>query len=236
MTARIAPTLAEVKQYATNVPNSAEVISQSLYDIQSYRGTPGRTTYEFFALPIGAGTSIWGAFAKTLADTNMETPKALPQGVAHLVTSIEIAARGRVQGVQSTRLLWSQEAAAQAGDARLSNEDIWSIQNLSGYVELRVGQKSYFIEGVGSRLFSGSRLQVDGAVSTNSATAASMYAGITGNNRTDNMPFVIDPPIFIPPLVSFSVLLRYEPQQPTPSTGNDAVGCFLNGYRYRYSQ
>lgn len=238
MTARIAPSLAEVKQYATNVPHSAEVISQSLYDHARYP-SGGAIDFEFFSSPVGSGLSALAsatlAIPKTFADTNMEAPKMLPKGVAHLVTSIQVNAR-RHAGTNAIAAYTSQ-ADPSGSISNVGFADPFLEIRESAYLTLFVGSKVYLTDCGLWRFPMTANLRLDVSIHRNVAGGSSNAGKTTGDLQADFTGlYVVDPPIFIPPEQNFGVKIQYIPARATVSTGPLILGVFLDGYRYRYSQ
>lgn len=232
-----APDLADVLQFATERPRDVEVVGQSLYDLQEYPAA-GRSEFEFFSTPVGQGVSAFAARAKTFADTNMEAPKQLPEGVAHLATAIYVQAYRGAFTAQSNTF-----SAGTAGNNTTNIQDTVSAILEAGALTLTVGSKPLLQEAKLTRFPLPSRLMTDAALATNSGTAGMMTAiwnASLGHIADDQfqMPgvFVIDPPILIPPNQSFSVKIQFLPPIATITGGTMVLGVFLDGYRYRYAQ
>lgn len=232
-----APDLDEAMQFSTERPRTVEVVGQSLYDYQEYPPA-GRSEFEFFSTPVGQGVSAFTAGrAKTFADTNMEAPKMLPQGVSHLLTAIYVNAfRGPF-----TQQEYAFQAAA-FGNASNIQDTVASIME-AGALSLIIGSKSFLNEAKLTRFPMPSRLKQDGDVATNSGTAGVMNAlwyGPVGavNNNDFGAPlcYAIDPPILIPPQQNFAVKISFLPPIATITGGTFVLGVFMDGYRYRYSQ
>lgn len=231
-----APGLDEAMQFATERPRTVEVVGQSLYDLQEYPAA-GRSEFEFFSTPVGQGVSAFAAGrAKTFADTNMEAPKMLPQGVSHLLTAIYVTA---------FRSLAQSEYGfvAGTGPAPSTTQDTVPAILENGALSLIIGSKSFLSEAKLTRFPMPQRIKQDGDLATNSATAGSivaLYEASLGavNNGESAAPlvYVIDPPILIPPQQNFAVKLSFLPPIATVSTGVHILGVFMDGYRYRYAQ
>lgn len=59
--------------------NKADILNEPLYDTQKYVAA-GQTKLEFYQVPVGNGTSVYGTGTKTYEDTNMEAVGALERG------------------------------------------------------------------------------------------------------------------------------------------------------------
>lgn len=70
------------QKYGVNLPDTVELIWQPLYDYQSVVAA-ATASQLFFQVPNGQS-------GKTLNDTNMDLPGALPKGQMFVVTSIEV--------------------------------------------------------------------------------------------------------------------------------------------------
>lgn len=233
-----APALEDVLQFATERPRDVEVVGQSLYDFQEYPAA-GRSEFEFFSTPVGQGVSAFAAArSKTFGDTNMEAPKMLPQGVAHLATALYVQAyRGAAT---------QQEYAFQAvaGANAVSNiQDTVSAILETGALSFVVGSKPLLQEAKLARFPLPTRLAQDGALATNSGTAgminaiwASARGAVTDNQYDSPLVYVIDPPILIPPQQAFTVQIKFLPPIATLTSSSFLLGVFLDGYRYRYAQ
>lgn len=230
-----APTLDQVRQYATNLPRSAEVMSQSLYDFQLLPSA-GRIVTEFFSTPVGSGTQAFAGFpapaGKTYADTNMEAPKQLPHGKAFLATSIEAFWRTNFDSSIARRLYSADTATPATAPSEIINGDFNNPQNAKfGVVSFHVENDTVLVESDAYRLGQTRRLGVDGAVSTNDGSRSAMF-GL--NTPFSENPWVLDPPIFIPPATNFCVRWSYIP--PLTLVNTYILGIVLNGYLFRFSQ
>ncbi len=235
-----APTPAELGAYGVNRPGTAEVIGQSLYDLQLYP-TAGATQFTFFALPIGQGLSSSPGNAgnvKTLADTNMEGAGQLPAPKSQLITSIEVCFQA---GSVSTANTFTPQhpydfVAAPTDTALLSGGAVndWSAVMENAALTLFIGSKAYLTEAKLSRFVPKGQSSVEGsALATNSASTGAL--GIA-RMRSVGAPFAIDPPILLTPNQNFAVYITFPVAIATPSGFNGRIGVFMDGYLYRNSQ
>lgn len=67
-----------------------DIIAQPLYDSATLAAA-GQTQLTFFSLPIGQGTTSFGAGAKTLRDTNMRLAGQIPAGFFFTLKGFRIA-------------------------------------------------------------------------------------------------------------------------------------------------
>jgi len=210
-----APALADLQQYNVNRPGQIEVVRQSLYDFQTYNAA-GQTQLSFFQVPQGQS-------GKTKYDTNMEVAGSLPNPKNFYVTSIEILFYPDV-------LVDTFNAAAAANSAQA--DDVYTFAK-SGYLDFFIGSKSYLTEAPLGVFPPKTRLQVNTAISSNSATVGEVkneYATMSGQ------PYILDPGILLVPTQNFNITMNWPAAVALPSTVNARVGVRLNGFLYRNSQ
>lgn len=225
-----APTLDQVRQCATNLPRSAEVISQSLYDHVRYI-VGGRVVTDFFSVPVGSGLGTYfvgNNAPKTFADTNIEgVGNRLPFGVAHLVTSLEFTFAATFNNP-----IWSGVASS-GQQAVLDN--IATLLNGGGLIRFCVGNDTV----LATRLAAfppRAILRVDGAYAFNVGGANNINGHGPYAAGSLGEPFLIDPPILISSNQTFKLSIEWMPPVTLTTANPIVIGAYLNGYRYRYSQ
>jgi hypothetical protein len=231
------PTSADFNSRRVTNPSQSEIVRQRFYDYQLYP-TAGTTQLSFFSSAVGQGiTTAVGATvgaAKTLWDTNLSISSTLPSGQAFMIESIEVVfVPGSVSTTNTFTLIKPYEFNATAA-ATLGGQlaDVNSFYQ-SGLLELNILQKNYLRETPMIVFPPKTSLNIDTAVSSNSATTA---ANIVQNGRAAGRPYYISPEIALQPAVNFEVLIRYPAAVATPSGFNARVGVILDGYFMRASQ
>lgn len=210
-----APALSDLQQYNVNRPGQIEVVRQSLYDFQTYAAA-GQTQLSFFQVPQGQS-------GKTKFDTNMEVAGSLPNPKNFYVTSIEV-----LFFPGSVIDTFNAAAAANAAQA----DDVYTFAK-SGYLDFFIGSKSYLTEAPLGVFPPKTRLQINNALASNSATVGevkSEYATMSGQ------PYILDPGILLVPTQNFNITMNWPTAVALPSTVAGRVGVRLNGYLYRNSQ
>lgn len=229
--------LETLSKYAVNVPGSAEVVRQRLYDFQLYP-TAGQAQMSFFALPIGQGvTSALGAAvgtAKTYADTNMEVAGALPRPKNYFVESIEIIFEpGSVNTANTyTPAIPNLFAVAAAAAVMAQIQDINLIRQ-SGWLEFYIGSKTYLWEAPLGTFPPKVRLELDAAVASNSATVGEVGAVAA---KWGGRPYYLDPPITLESMQNFQIYLKWPGAVATPSGFNGRIGVVFDGVMFRNAQ
>lgn len=215
-----------------------EVVRQRLYDYQLYP-TAGQAQMTFFQNPIGAGiTSALGAAVgtpKTYADTNMQLAGQLPAGVSYVVESIEIDFLPGGSAAANTFLQISPVtfAAVAAAAVNAAIADVAKIRQ-SGWLELWIGNKTYLYEASLGVFPPKTRMEIDGALASNSATTAEV-AALTG--RWAGRPYIMDPYITLDSLQNFATYLKWPGAVTTADSGfNARIGVIFDGVQFRNSQ
>ena len=231
------PTAADFNSRRVTNPSQSEIVRQRFYDYQLYP-TAGTTQLSFFGAAVGQGiTSAVGATVgapKTLWDTNLSISNTLPSGQAFMVESIEVVfVPGSVATANTFTLVKPYEFAAVAA-ATLAGQlaDVNSFYQ-SGMLEFNILSKNYLRETPMIVFPPKTSLNLDVAVSSNSATTA---ANIIQNGRAAGRPYYISPEIALQPAVNFEVVIKYPAAVATPSGFNGRVGVILDGYFMRASQ
>jgi len=232
------PTLADLQRYRVNRAGEPEVVRQSLYDFQVYP-TAGSTQLTFFSQPIGQGkTSSSGVTAgtvKTKADTNMELAGQLPRFKNQLVECIEVFfAAGSVSTADTFTLAnlsaFNATAAATVGGGQLNDVNAIAV---TGSLQLFIGSKVYLEEAPLGRFPPKTRIEVDAAVTSNSATTGEValtHAYMAGR------PYYLEPPVVLTDSQNFNVQLNFPAAVATPSGFNGRIGVVLDGYLFRAAQ
>jgi hypothetical protein len=218
-------------------PAQSEAVRQRLYDynIYPFAGVP---QFSFFSEQIGQGvTSAVGApvnTRKTIFDTNMELPNALPSGKAYKIESIELDFTSGSSAVANTftpAAIGQFVAVAAAAVVGALNDQNTFLN--SGVLEFKVLDKVYLREGPSKVFPSKTQIEVSGQIASNSATTG-VTTALRGNNV--GRPMILDPEITLQPAMNFEVLLRYPSPVPMGSGFNGRVGCIFDGLLMRASQ
>lgn len=235
-----APQLSDALNYAVNRPGAAEVIGQSLYDLQLY-ATAGAIQFNFFQNPVGQGLSASPGNAgnpKTFADTNMSLAGSLPSPQMFLVTNIQITMEPGSVATASTFTpqrpysFVAVPTAAVPVSAAAAN-DVSAVLE-SGWLELVIGSKTFLREAKINRFPPKAQTGINGsALASNSATTGALALAWA---QAYGEPYPIDPPLLIPSNQNFSVTVNFPVVIATPSGFNGRIGCFLDGYQYRSVQ
>lgn len=230
------PSLLELSKYSVNRAG-IEGLRQSLYDHLLYP-TAGINQLNFFQNPSGAGiaTALGAAVgsAKTIADTNMDSPGMLPAGKSFLITSVEVCYYAGLSAAANTFLpaLPSVFAAVAAAAVAGQINDVATFY-LSGSLRLFIGSKAALEEAPLLRFPPKTQLTFDSAMASNSATTAEI-AAVSG--KVSGRPYIMEPPIYLENNQNFVVQLNWPAVVATPSGFNARVGVILDGYTYRNSQ
>lgn len=219
--------LAQARQeYAVNRPGQWEAITQTLYDYTTY-AVGGQSTLNFFANPIGQGTTSHPGSTgpKTKADTNMSIAGSLPTGQYFVIESIEI------------HMLPSTPPASFGAVAALTEigftNDIFNVGR-SGFLELVVGSKPYLTEAPLNRFPPKTRLEGKAALASNSATTGLIaidYASWGGR------PYALKAPITLESNQNFSLALTWPNAVGLDATNTACrMGVVFDGVLYRSVQ
>jgi hypothetical protein len=220
------PTGAALQRYSVNRRGQVEAVRQTFYDFQTY-AQAGQSQLNFFALPIGQGTTSHPGSTgpKTKADTNMTTAGSLPSPQRFLVKSIEIMfLPGLTVG----------QFNAVASDLINFSDDVYNVSK-SGYLDFVIGSKSYLTEAPIGRFPPKTRLETGhAALASNSATTGALmidYAAFGGR------PYLLDAPLYLESTQNFSVSLNWPNAVALAAADTTArIGIILDGYLYRLSQ
>lgn len=202
-----------------------EAIGNGLYDSAAYAAA-GQTVLTFFQNPIGQGTGVAGG-TKTIVDTNMRTPGALPAFVHFLCESIEVLFEPTVPSVAANNIaaFGAQAVAASINDSNLFYR--------GGALIMRVGAKEYVEEAPLMNFPAMRNLDVQAAFADTSTVAANLQTRVafaTARGR----PYFLRSPLRIPPNQNFEVRLVWDAA--VAITNAARVFVRLGGILYRQSQ
>lgn len=197
--------LQQAQDYAANI-NTFEIITQSLYDSAAY-ATAGQNQLTFFQQPLGAGTGVISAAAKTLEDTNMQAAGAMPNMQSFVVTSVEVEFQPDITFTAAT-----QPAAFGAVAVATSINDSW-IFRATGYLILTIGQKPYLQEGPMMKFPASNDLEIDAALSDASTAAASQQSRIAYAKAVGPAYTLAPNNLLLIPMQNFVVTLNWATVQ-----------------------
>lgn len=218
-------TRADLAAHRVTVPGTQDEIYQPLYDSASYVSAT-TTSLNFFALPIGQGTTTapGATGTKTEADTNLTNAGLLPKGNEMLITGIEF---DFFPGVNPGR---GGVADATAG---YFVNDIYQISK-SAWVRLRIQNRDYILDGPLVHFPSSARLSGFAAAATNLTTGAATYSEVAyAQPGGVPYPFV---PMYLQSNQFFSVAVYWPAAITMPSTTNMRIFCRLRGRLIRDAQ
>lgn len=224
-------------QFKVSRPGMPEVIRQRLIDYQLYPAA-GQAQLTFFANPVGQGlTSALGAVAgtpKTLADTNMTAAGQLSKGVQFLAESIEIAFEpGSVATANTFTNVTPATFTAVAASAIVAQLNDVNTVRMSGWLEFYILSKTYLTEAPLGSFPPKTRLEIDAAIATNSASTGVLNVNTA---RWGGRPYTLDPPITLDSNTNFNVFIKWPGAVALPSGFNGRIGVILDGVQYRLSQ
>lgn len=215
----------DLAQHRVSIPGKQDEIYSPLYDYQSYAAA-GQLQLNFFALPIGQGTtSAPGATgAKTEADTNLTNAGLLPKGNRFYCTGLEVLLfPGNNPGAG---------AAADSIAGRNWN-DVYAVAK-SGWLRFRIQNRDYVLDSPLINFPPVTRLAGAAAVATNLTAGASTFGEIDYAVFA-GMPYSIVP-VFIESNQSFSVQVNWPALVALPSTTAGRIGVRLRGRLIRDAQ
>jgi hypothetical protein len=219
-------TTAQLQNHLTQIGAISDVIWAPLYDANTYVATTGHTTLNFFALPIGQGTSSApgnGGATKGLADTNMTAAGQLTMGNDFYMTGQEIVFYPGV-------LPGTVEAASLLGEFV---NDVYTFSK-SGVLTLQIGSNRQYIQDGPLGMFPPiTRLAVSSALSGGATATTTQnevsYAVAAG------APYQITP-VYITATLGFQEQLTWPAAVTLPSGTNARVFSRLDGYLIRNAQ
>jgi hypothetical protein len=219
-------TTSQLQNHLTQVGAISDVIWAPLYDANNYVGTTGHTQLNFFALPLGQGTtSAPGASGtKTLADTNLNAAGQLTMGNDFYMTGQELVFFPGVSPGSSS------EAVAVTGEFV---NDTYTFSK-SGVLTLQIGSNRQYIQDGPLGMFPPiTRLAVASAISGGPTVTTTVnevsYAAMSGQ------PYSITP-VYITATLGFQEILTWPAAVALPSGVNARVFSRLDGYLIRNAQ
>jgi len=218
--------LQNAQQYSVNI-DSYETITQSLYDSATYP-TTGVNQLTYFQNPIGAGTGVISAAAKTPEDTNMQGSGAMPNMQAYVVTSVELDVQPDI-----TFTAAQQPAVFGAQAVSASVNDVWKVR-ATGYLNFVIGSKSYLLEGPLMKFPASNDLEINAAYS-DSTTAGASQSQRAAYAKAIGPAYVLSPNnLLLIPMQNFAVTLNWATLETVTSTMR--IFCRLMGQLLRASQ
>lgn len=219
-------TTAQLQNHLTQVGAISDVIWAPLYDSNTYVGTTGHTTLNFFALPIGQGVSSApgnGGATKGLADTNMTAAGQLTMGNDFYMTGQEIV------------FFPGENPGGTPGSTTVGNfvNDTY-VFSKSGVLTLQIGSNRQYIQDGPLGMFPPlTRLAVATALSGGETVTTTIneitYAVLSGS------PYSITP-VYITATLGFQEQLTWPAAVALPSGTNARVFARLDGYLIRNAQ
>jgi hypothetical protein len=197
--------LADAHNYAVNV-DKYETLTQSLYDSAAY-ATGGQAQLTFFTIPVGSGSGVISAAAKTPEDTNMTVAGSLPNMQAFVVTSVEVEVQPAVPAFSAATLPAVFGAQAVASPIN----DVWKIRS-TGYLDFVIGAKSYLTEGPLMKFPASNDFEIEAAaadVAPNGAGTSSMQTRISYGKAVGPSYMLAPNNLLLIPMQNFKVTLNW---------------------------
>lgn len=231
------PSLAEMARNLAIDTGAIEVIKWEFYDYLLYPTAGVAGQLGFFLTGQGQGQSTADGSAagavKTIADTNMTGAGVLPSPQAFWSEEIEFVVEpGSVATANTfTRLTPSTFLAVPtaAGLPQFGEVDVNAILTTGAFV-YSVSGKPFYNAAPLHRAPPSTRVQIDAAVSSNSATTGAV---VKGKAYASGEKCVLDPGVGIMSAQNFGVAAIWPFLVPTVSGFNARVGCILSGYLFR---
>lgn len=215
----------DLAAHRATVPGMQDAIYAPLYDSAVYAAA-GQLQLNFFALPIGQGTtSAPGATGtKTEADTNLTNAGLLPKGNRFYCTGVEFT-------------LWPGSNPGRGAVADSTAGFNWNDVNAvakSGVVRFRIQNRDYVLDSPIGNFPSVTRLAGVAAMSTNLTTGAATFSEIDYASFA-GMPYNIVP-VYIESNQAFSIQLTWPALVALPSAAAGRIFCRLRGRLIRDAQ
>ncbi len=219
-------TASQLQAHVTAVGNISDVIYSPTYDSNTYVGTTGHLSLNFFALPLGQGTtSAPGASGtKTLADTNLTSAGQFTKGNDYFMTGQEILFYpGELPGVVESQTVTGNFV-----------NDVWTVGK-SGVLTLTIGSNRTYLQDGPLAMFPPlTRFSVDAALASGGNTATVglneiSYACFSGQ------PYTITP-VYIEATQGFQEQITWPAAVALPSGNNARIISRLQGYLIRNAQ
>lgn len=212
-----------------------EIIKQSLYDTIIYP-LAGVVALNFFQSAIGGANSAQPGNAtnpKTLRDTNMTQAGILPAPQMFYCSSLEVDFQPGSSAVANTFALvapW-QTVATNTPLSGVAINDVNTFYS-TGSLLFNIGTKNYLSESPLLRFPPKARFELDGAVATTSATAATNGAF---KLKSGGRPYQLTPGVSIFSMQNFAVQLAWDTVQATV-TNNGQARVIADGWLFRSIQ
>lgn len=190
-----------------NIPGKVETVWNPIYDYQT-KTAAATSVQRFFVDPNGNG-------GKTEADTNMTLSGQLPKGQAFVITSVQVE-------LYPDLPIDFTNASAQSAFA----QDVYAFYT-TGFLNLKIGSKSYIQQGNLMKFAPVNRLAIDSSVSSNVASTVSSYVYATASGREFSVRELL-----LESSQDFSVELR----EMSAISADARLGVTLNGYLMRTAQ
>lgn len=220
------PSLQELQKFVVN-RDGWEVIRQGLFDTAIYPAA-GATQLNFFALPIGQGTSPFTG-AKTASDTNMNLAGQLPAMQGFLVEAIEVLF------LPTTPSVAAQMPAAFGAQAISQIVNDAYIFRRSGNLNFLVGSKPYLQDGPMMKFPASADFAINAALADVSTAGANFQSRIAYGKAVGRTYSLGGAPIYLTANQNFNVSLNW-PEGLQAITNPAAVRVTLQGLLYRRSQ
>lgn len=228
------PTLNEMAANLAVAAGSIEVVKWELYDYLLYP-TAGANQITFFQTAIGQGQSTsTGAAAgitKFQSDTNMTGAGVLPAPQAFWTETIELVTEPGSVATANTFVSQIPAAilAAAGAGAQAGSHDVNAIM-VGGQMQFNISQKPYYQTAPLYRCPPLTRVQLDVAIASNSATLNEV---LKEKSYASGDVTMLNPGIGIMTAQNFNVQLNWPALIPTPSGFNARIGCILSGWLFR---
>jgi hypothetical protein len=216
------PNRRDLARYSVN-REGWEVISQSLYDFQTYAAA-GQTQLTFFAVPTGQG-------GKTLSDTNMNLAGQLPANQEFLVSSLEVIFFPTVPAVAA------QNPAAFGAQAVANIINDVYVVSRTGNLKFDIGSKPYLQEAPLGRFPPMTYMHLEAAAADVSTAGANFQTRIAYAHSAGR-PYYLQPEkLRLISTQNFQITLNWpEGVQALPSGNPGRIGVVLDGVLFRKSQ
>lgn len=220
-------TTAQLQNHLTQVGAISDVIWAPLYDANTYVGTTGHLQLNFFALPLGQGTTSAPAASgtKTLADTNMNAAGQLTMGNDFYMTGQEIVFYpGENPGVTESF----------TGIGGFIN-DTYAFSK-SGVLTLQIGSNRQYIQDGPMAMFPPiTRLAVATALAGGEPGTGTQNLSEVTYAAMSGQPYSITP-VYITATLGFQEILTWPAAVVLPSGLNARIFSRLDGYLIRNAQ
>lgn len=228
------PTLNEMAANLAVSNNALEVVKWEIYDYLLYP-TAGIAALTFFQTGIGQGQSTSSGTAagqsKFITDTNMTGAGVLPAPQAFWTEEIEVVTEPGSVATANTFTLVNpgNSVAAAAATVQAGAHDINAIL-VGGALQYNISQKPYYQTAPLYRAPPATRVQLDVAMASNSATATEV---LKEKSYATGDVIHLNPGVAIMTAQNFNVAITYPVIIATPSGFNARIGVILSGWLFR---